>query len=430
MTKEMVGFEQPILQLKKFIDIFNQIKQEIRNLKDDLKLIQNPDEKKKIEFKIASLETRYKTNKARLLIGPPGVGKTTVVYALAHDLNYSVIEMNASDVRTEKAINQNLGETVKSNNLLAFTAKKSAGKIILLDEVDGLHGQSDKGGVAALEKIIDYSQFPIIMTCNFRDDTKFGNLYKLASPLIEIEKAKIPDIVAVLTRIAIAEDIPITEKQLEYIAKKAGGDLRSSINDLQAISQGGEKVEDEMLESLNMGRDTEIEVEEFLQKMFLTVDIKKAKQVLNDIEQKDVDFRNIHKWINENIFEFLQKPLDIYYAFQILANADHILGYINRTQDYSHLSYFFDILAGGIRFSKSDNIIPKLKVNSPRYFRIRAAADDDNAIKLQKLFHVSLTEILRELRPILQQFLKINPEFRQFLATKLNVEESKLNSVI
>ena len=33
------------------------------------------------------------------LIGPPGVGKTTIVKALAHQYGYDLIEMNASDTR-------------------------------------------------------------------------------------------------------------------------------------------------------------------------------------------------------------------------------------------------------------------------------------------------------------------------------------------
>ena len=39
-----------------------------------------------------------------VLRGPPGVGKTTSVEALAREMGWSIIEMNASDQRTGKAI--------------------------------------------------------------------------------------------------------------------------------------------------------------------------------------------------------------------------------------------------------------------------------------------------------------------------------------
>ena len=48
---------------------------------------------------------RSKTKKAVLLYGPPGVGKTALVNAAARDCGFTIIEMNASDTRSEKAIN-------------------------------------------------------------------------------------------------------------------------------------------------------------------------------------------------------------------------------------------------------------------------------------------------------------------------------------
>ena len=51
------------------------------------------------------LKNKKHTKKAVLLYGPPGVGKTALVLAASRELGFSVIEMNASDTRSEKAIN-------------------------------------------------------------------------------------------------------------------------------------------------------------------------------------------------------------------------------------------------------------------------------------------------------------------------------------
>ena len=94
--------------------------------------------------------------KPLLLVGPPGVGKTTIVKILSSFLNYDLIELNASDTRSapqlEKLINP------LQNNTSIF------GKKILLffDEVDGIYGREDTGGLEILINIVKASNFPMM----------------------------------------------------------------------------------------------------------------------------------------------------------------------------------------------------------------------------------------------------------------------------
>jgi replication factor C large subunit len=424
--KDIVGFNQHLATLKQFIDEFNQNKQNFHELKQKVSETTDVAAKKRLELQLNSLQTKMRTKKARLLMGPPGVGKTTVVYALANDLQLSVIEMNASDVRTEDAINQKLRETVKTTNLFSFTKQASKGKLILIDEVDGLHGQSDRGGIQALEKIIVTSQFPILMTCNFRDDKKFSSLYELASPIIELEQAKSEDVFQILKRIAKAENIEVDDNVLQLIAKRAHGDYRAAINDFQGLSQGTEGIDDEDVMNINSLRDTEADVQEMFQLIFKTATIKDAKDVLDKVQQDEIDYRSIHRWINENILDYITNIKDLRFAFEHLAHADHILGNILRTQDYSSLAYFYDIIAGGLRFSKSDTRLSTSKVNSPKFFRTRAAADDDTSLFLQTLYRLSLNDIMRELKPSLRMIVEKDPSLTEFFELRLNIDPKKV----
>ncbi|PVX24034.1 MAG: replication factor C large subunit, partial [Candidatus Bathyarchaeum sp.] len=52
------------------------------------------------------LNSKRRRKKAMLLYGPAGVGKTALINAASNQFNFTVIEMNASDTRTEKAINK------------------------------------------------------------------------------------------------------------------------------------------------------------------------------------------------------------------------------------------------------------------------------------------------------------------------------------
>jgi len=80
-------------------------------------------------------------NKAVLLYGPPGVGKTTLVECIARDLGYELLEMNASDFRRMQDIER-----------IAISASDKGGlfgkrRLILLDEVDGINTRSRYRGI-------------------------------------------------------------------------------------------------------------------------------------------------------------------------------------------------------------------------------------------------------------------------------------------
>jgi len=44
--------------------------------------------------------------KAAILHGPAGIGKTTLVHALASELNLEILELNASDLRNREQLNR------------------------------------------------------------------------------------------------------------------------------------------------------------------------------------------------------------------------------------------------------------------------------------------------------------------------------------
>ena len=101
--------------------------------------------------------------KVVILHGPAGTGKTSSVIALANERQYELVEMNASDSRNKAAIMRLAGSSAREGTIVDGAKGK---RILLIDEVDGLAGNSDRGGLNELIKILSTSIYPIICTAN------------------------------------------------------------------------------------------------------------------------------------------------------------------------------------------------------------------------------------------------------------------------
>ena len=179
--------------------------------------------------------------KCLLLIGPPGTGKTTFAHLIAEEFSDS-IELNASDKRSYDAIMSTVGEASASMTL--FGGKL---KLIILDEVDGLHGNDDRGGSRAINKIIKEGIQPVIMMANDPYSNRIKS-FKAKCHVINLRKVHTNSIVSLLKRICVKEGVDFEEHVIRELAKRSRGDLRSAIGDLQIIAQGEEKITSKDLE--------------------------------------------------------------------------------------------------------------------------------------------------------------------------------------
>jgi len=182
-----------------------------------------------------------------LLVGPAGVGKTTSILALAHDLygpsyrNY-VLELNASD---ERGINI-IRDKVKNYARTAAMASPVSFKILIMDEADHLTGDAQHALRRTMEVYTKTARFCLIgnYSENIIDPIQSRcSVFRYGS-LDEV------DIKDRLTLIAEKENLQIVDEGLDALFQASGGDLRKAINMLQAASANGELVDDISVYSL------------------------------------------------------------------------------------------------------------------------------------------------------------------------------------
>jgi len=386
-------------ELRKFVKIFFKEKHYINEKNRKIKSFNRIHVEKEQE----SLLTLSPEKVAILMEGPPGVGKTSIVYALANDLNMEVIETNASDVRTKAALEVKLYESVKTRGIMDYLTQ-SKDKIILIDEIDGIYGVADKGAVPTILKIIETTQFPIIMCSNeYKQNLQplYNKIYKF-----EINPLAIDEMQRIIKRILNKEKITnVKEGTINTLIEKNHGDLRGVINDLQGISQGSVgKLNLDLINSLN--RDNTEEIFLLIRDLFQNVStLKEAKALTN---KSDVDYNFLYKWVNENIPSFIKINSELAEAYDNLSIADQIFGRIQKTQNWSTLPYFYDLFAGGVvlsRKSKKENQGFR-KVSFPRYRStgmFSLTANERLVIeKIKKRYDISEIEAIQDFVPFLR----------------------------
>ncbi|MFH1133369.1 MAG: replication factor C large subunit [Nanoarchaeota archaeon] len=361
---------------------------------------------------LASFVRTFRKGRAALLFGPVGTGKTAAVHALGNEIQHEVIELNASDYRDKESLMQVVGMATKQQSLFFRS------KIILIDEVDGLSGQQDHGGIASLGNFIAESAFPLVFTANDPNERKLSALRK-KSQLIEFKALGYLDVYAILEGIAKKEKICFKEEDLKRLARRSGGDARAAINDLQAMSGGGSFVLDE-----SSDRERREAIPDALVRIFKTTDPFIAKEAIDSIDE-DVD--TILHWIDENLPKEYTKPADIAAAMDMISKADVFRGRIRRWQHWRFLVYIYALLSLGVSSAKSERPSGLGAYEQPKRFLWQWIANAKNAKRLsvaEKLaptLHSSLKATLQETLPYVRVAAKKQPQFAKQLAAFLDL---------
>ena len=282
-----------------------------------------------------------KGTKPLLLVGPPGIGKTTIAYLVAKQFGYDMIGLNASDVRSKSRINEILTPVLANVSVMGTP-------MIFVDEVDGIHGRSDYGGASALVDILKEPTVPIVLAANNDISDKMKSIKKVVKT---IQFKKIPPrlLRVYLENILKKQNAKLSPGSIIKVITKSKGDIRSMINLTQSFVTGFNPQTETTFENIN--------VEDGVNAFFKANSIEEARIVLYSMQ---IDPREKINAFYSSIITSELDPHTLAKYLEIISESDMLYGRIMKTQNWRLLRYLNDIL---IKLYQNDDRIRYAQYN-------------------------------------------------------------------
>jgi len=370
--------------------------------------------------------------RAVVLMGPPGVGKTSAALALAKDFNWGVVEMNASDQRNADAIKK---VAIRGSRSETFTdegeflsSKDGRLKLIILDEADNIFGREDSGGIPAIAELVAKTQQPVILIVNdFYELSRKSSAIKNNTLQLKVSKVQAATMRNVLRRIALDQGLEVPQRVFETIIENSNGDMRAAVRDLQAVGEGNATMgEDDafVLESRMSVRS----MYDLMRDILHESDVRRARRTQWDVDETP---EHIMMWLDENVPLEYKDPEDLQRAYHHLSRSSTFLARVTRRQYYGFWSYANDHNVIGVCSAKSRANRGWVQYRFPSYImkmsRSKAFRNMRSGVasKISEHTHTSTRRSAQDVLPYLVQMFKADHEFRVSMINTmhLSIEE-------
>ena len=279
-----------------------------------------------------------------LLVGPPGTGKTTLVHALARQLDYDMVEMNASDMRNREALQARITPVFQN------TANLIGKKIMLfLDEVDGISGREDTGGLDILIDLMKEPTVPVIMAAN----EKSLKIRKLVKACKMVEFSPVPSrlLLLLLDHILQSEGVKLGPGDRTSIVDNSRGDIRSLLNSAQSRAAGystisnKDVVDVDIADAINgyFNAGSMEQAMQFITKADVLYPDPRYRPTSPEERQKDMLSALFSSIVSSHI-----EQCDLALLLDVLSRADMIVGRANASRQWHLLKYMNSIIATGL----------------------------------------------------------------------------------
>lgn len=368
--------------------------------KDLLEMVGNEDAK---DMFVSWLGKWVKGTKPLLLVGPPGVGKTTMAMLGAKHFGYDLISLNASDVRNKQRIRDILSPVLGNLSVLGKA-------MIFVDEVDGIHGRSDFGGVEALIDILKEPTIPIVLAANNDASDKMRAIKKVTKTVVM--KPVPPRLLRLyVEEILKREGCALKIGTLIKLVLDSRGDLRSLLNSAQSLVSGFEPPTEKYFETT----DVESAVNTFFK-------AKSKEEALTILYSLRIDPRDKIMAFYSSIITSPLPVSDMKAMLEVISEADMLYGKIMRKQEWRLLRYMDSILVklykegSPVRYSQynlSWPILTRLRWDGRKIKELET--------RLARKMHVSRSSFSTFYFPYLLKLIK-----NKALLMDLNEDEGKI----
>jgi replication factor C large subunit len=236
-----------------------------------------------------------------------------------------------------------------------------------------------------------------------------------------------------LKRICEREGIQVDEDALKFIAQRSEGDVRSAVNDLQALAQGKKRLTYEDVSWLGY-RDRQDSIFNVLRMIIYGRTCAGAKQAVNIA---DVDIGMLFEWVYENVPAHLTDPHDLAQAMDALSMADVYRGRIRSTQDWSFTRYVIDYMTAGVAMarqrSKVHGWIPfkfPSRIQTLSRSKAERAMQLSIGFKIKRKCHISAARSSKEVLPYLKIIFRNNADMAAGLAKWLDLDAEMVEYLV
>ena len=397
------------------------------------KVIGNPKAVSELTDWAKSWDRGIPGKRAVVLSGTPGIGKTSAAIALAKDMRWDIIEMNASDQRNGDAIKSIALTGAKLNTFMddgKYVSTKEGGrKLIVLDEADNLFGREDRGALPAISDLIKTTMQPVVLIVNdLYALSKKSAVIKSETLQITFMRPRVTEIIKALEKIAKAENVTVEPDALRKMAENSNGDMRAAVRNLESLALGRSAVTNNDADALS-DRIVRKDIYDLMNAIFREKDPLKARRMQMDTDETP---DHIMMWIDENMpFEFRDAG-DLMRGYDKLARADIFMGRVARRQYYRFWAYAGDMMSAGVNLSKRSGKTTYDRFRFPMYLMKMARSKtvrtlkNGVCLKLAEILHTSTSRISNDVLPSLKIMLGNDPELARSIVIEAGLDAEEI----